>query len=77
LLEFLRLRPQLRVGERRNPGLQAVDEVDRALVLLEQPLIAAAEDLGENVGDHEREALERDPHEIHKFYHAEAIAPPA
>ena len=52
LLERRRLRLQLVVRQRGNRGLQRVDLCDDLRVLLQKPLVPAAEDLGKNIGDH-------------------------
>ena len=51
-LELRGLGLQRRVGQRGGRGLQRVDLPDDRAVLLQQPLVAAAEDAGEDV-DHE------------------------
>ena len=52
LLEYRGLGFKLRVGKVCQPGLEGIDLADHLRVLLEQPLIAAAENLGEDIGDH-------------------------
>ena len=52
LLELGGLRLQRLVGERGDRGLERVDLPDGLRVLLQQALVAAAEDAGEDVGDH-------------------------
>ena len=43
LLQLIGLAGKRAIGERRHPGLESVDLRDRARVLLQQPLVAAAE----------------------------------
>jgi len=52
LLERRRLGAQLLIGQRGKRGLERIDLLDHLRVLLQQPLIPAAEDLGEDIGDH-------------------------
>ncbi len=53
LLELLRLAAQRLVRERFEPGFQRVDAHDVLAVLLEQAVIATAENFGKNIGGHE------------------------
>ena len=52
-LELVGLGPQRLVRQRGHRGLESVDRLDGVRVLLEQPLVATAEDAREDVGDHE------------------------
>ncbi len=45
LLEFVGLGPQLLIGERLQAGLERIDALDGLGVLLDQPVVAAAENL--------------------------------
>jgi hypothetical protein len=53
-LELGGLAAQLVVGQRRDGRLERVDLADGLAVLLEQALVAAAEDAREDVGDHRK-----------------------
>jgi hypothetical protein len=55
LAEFGGLGAQLLVREPRNPGLERVDLLYDPRVLLQQPLVAAAEDLPRNAGEENEE----------------------
>ena len=52
LLQHRRLRLQLVVRQRGNRGLQRIDLGDDLRVLLQKPLVPAAENLGKDIGDH-------------------------
>jgi hypothetical protein len=56
LLEFLGLAAQLVVAELFELRLQRVDPLDGLAVLLEQAVVAAAENFGEEVLGHECDA---------------------
>ncbi len=65
LAELVRLRPQGLVRQRRNLRLERVDAFDSALVLLEQAVVATAEDLCEQAGNHQELAgLRTEPAEV-------------
>jgi hypothetical protein len=65
LAELGRLRPQRFIGQRRDLRLERVDALDSALVLLEEAVVATAEDLGEQAGHHQEWAgLRGEPAEV-------------
>ena len=65
LAELGRLRPQRFVRKRRDLRLERIDALDIALVLLEQAVVATAEDLGEEAGNHQELAgLRVEPAEV-------------
>ncbi|MNT47694.1 hypothetical protein D3C72_1844290 [compost metagenome] len=54
VLEFLRLGAQRVVAELFEFGFERIDARHRLAILLEEPVVATAEDLGQEVGCHGR-----------------------
>src|SRR5262249_13023986 len=57
LPEHRRLRRQLLVVERRQRRLERVDRLDRLRVLLQQPVVAAAENQLQPTGNHREQTV--------------------
>ena len=52
LLELRGLRTQSLVRQRGNGGLECVDTLYRLVIALDQPVVAAAENAGQDAGEH-------------------------
>ncbi len=52
LAEFFGLAGKLLVGQRRYRGLEGVDRLDGLAIASQEPLVATAEDLGQETLDH-------------------------